>query len=774
MEAGIAEQPDEAVPIAQSEVGRHQAPGRRTRVPGHDVDEKLVRTVRAEGTRNQHADRTGRAYDSSHLAKRGRRIGKEHQRHLRYGDVELRIAEWQRCRITAPPVNVGTNPSGHGEHGVAEIGSRNRASTTDSLRRHPSDDAGTARHVKDTLAVGDPDRIEQPRRPLSKERGHEHRLVRLGGLRRELERLLLGIGHRPSLCPGFRAGIGQLTHSGPATTARAGDNAGVEVEKLISAGASALNEGRWRDAQSAFETALTAGSHPVALDGLGEAFWWLGDPRRSNELREQAYARFRRQGDSTRAILAALGVAVTYEANFGNNQAAMGWVARAGRLLNGEEDPLAAWVWGTRAYLTTELATAIHLYERALAAARATKDIDLELWSMSGLGERLVLSGEVATGMSLIDEAMAGTLGGEYTRLDTVVFTSCDMLVACDAAHDLERASRWCEIADRFIATYGCPFLYARCRTIYGGLLVTTGRWPEAERELAMAIDMSAGAGPPVSADAHARMADLRLRQGRIEEAVSLLSGHEDQTRAQLAAAAVRLARGDPAGAVALLRRRLAKAIQGQIGSAPALALLVRASLELGEIEAAREAAQRLAVLATGQGSAHIEALAALSEGYVSIAMDECENGVARLETALGLFVSLGMPHEAARARLELARALANTQPDAAISEAESALATFDRIGARSDADATAALLRTLGVTPPSSRHGDGELTGRERQVLVLLAVGLSNPEIAARLHISRKTVAHHVSSVLTKLGVRNRTEAVARAGTATASRAQR
>jgi DNA-binding CsgD family transcriptional regulator/tetratricopeptide (TPR) repeat protein len=565
--------------------------------------------------------------------------------------------------------------------------------------------------------------------------------------------------------------IGQVTHSPRVDNAGMGnppavadDPAGAppDVSGRLAAARAAMDAGRWRDARDGYAAVLDVAPSATAMDGIGEALWWLGEPAESLVWRERAYTAFRRDGQADLAAMAALGIAITYQANFGNAAAAAGWAARAERASAGAGGALDGWVWMTRGYLSPDAGLARELNLRALDAARAAGDVDLELCALSGLGEALVARGDVDEGLAFVDEAMAGVLAGEYRRLETVVYICCDMLVACELAADLRRATEWCRVADRFIADYGCPFLYARCRVLYGAVLLTTGRWAAAEDELTQAIRMADGAGPAILAEAHARLAELRLRQGRLEEAEALLRGHDELVVALRPAAAARLARGQTAVAVGLLERRLRHPAKCQTEDAATLALLVEALLAHGDPDAAAAAAARLDALPAATRGGHAGALATFAAARVAAARGSREAPDA-LAAAADRFAALGLPHEAARVRLTLARAVSGTQPAMAVAEATAALTAFRRLGAAADADACAALLRSLGA---SARAGTatGVLTGREREVLRLIALGLSNPEIAERLFISRKTAAHHVSNILAKLGVRNRAEAVAHA----------
>lgn len=120
----------------------------------------------------------------------------------------------------------------------------------------------------------------------------------------------------------------------------------------------------------------------------------------------------------------------------------------------------------------------------------------------------------------------------------------------------------------------------------------------------------------------------------------------------------------------------------------------------------------------------------------------------------------LGCPYEAARASAERGHE----------SELRSALETFTELGARPAAALAARSLRELGVRNiprgprPTTREHAAHLTPREVEVLAAIAQGLRNAEIAQRHVVSTRTVDHQVSSILAKLDVRSRLDAVARA----------
>src|SRR5262249_43364640 len=128
-------------------------------------------------------------------------------------------------------------------------------------------------------------------------------------------------------------------------------------------------------------------------------------------------------------------------------------------------------------------------------------------------------------------------------------------------------------------------------------------------------------------------------------------------------------------------------------------------------------------------------------------------------EEAAAIWQGLGVPYH---------RALALSA--GSIDAQREALTILEQLGAGPLAALVRHRLRELGVQGiprrprASTLENPAGLTAREIQVLGLLVKGHTNNELARRLHISAKTVDHHVSAILQKLEVRSRTEAVAAA----------
>jgi DNA-binding CsgD family transcriptional regulator len=547
-----------------------------------------------------------------------------------------------------------------------------------------------------------------------------------------------------------------------------------DTESTLAAAQQALAAGEWSSARELFESALQEEETPEALLGLGNALWWLDEAEESFRCRTRAYARFRERANAGtargrnafQAATVALQLATHYGGNLGNTAAAQGWLERAARLVDEFElSALEGWVLLGRAAAVTsggDPRTGEALARQARERGRRDGDADLELCAMGALGGALVLTGRVEEGARLLDEAMAGALAEGDP--ETVVLTSCVTFICCSRASELKRAAQWIRAAEEFNNQYGSAHLYAMCRIHYANVLFATGEWAAAEAELLAALErLASTAEPLVRGDALSALAQLRLAQGRLEEAERLLEGLEDHGSAVQPRAGARLERGEPELAASLLRRRLREISEDRLESAPLVELLTEAELAQGATRTALDRARGLAELGARLDGEVIVGHGERALGRALAAAGDRDEAVRHLERALEAFARLELPLEASRTRFLLAQTIVSGERETAIAEARTALASFERFGAGRDADAAAAFLRSLGLKAARSgpRRADG-LTKREAEVLGLLAEGLSNREIADRLFLTRKTVENHVARVLSKLDLGGRAEAAA------------
>lgn len=533
----------------------------------------------------------------------------------------------------------------------------------------------------------------------------------------------------------------------------------------IADGQAAMKAGRWQAAADSFTRALTSEVRAEALLGLGQALWWLGDAGRAMARLEEAYAAFTERDEPPWAAACALRIAFHQRAHLANPAAAQGWFARATRLIDTHAlDFLQGEHLLMQSYLEPNGAKAETAARGALACGRTSGDRDLELSALSQLGASLVDQGRVDEGMTLLGEAMAACLGRETDNLETIVFANCTTMVACVRCADFARAAQWARAGKQLAERHGIPYLDIECRAVYAEVQFSLGHWPEATDLARATMAMAEGHAPAYQSAGAAILARIRLAEGRLEEAERLLAGLEAYDVCVPVLASLQLRQGRTAAARDYVTRRVEIIGDDCLECVAMVELLGEVDLAEGDDSRACERARHL----IGLGDrTHSRLATARGERLHGRGLARSSVDAARLAfgRALETFSGLGMRYEVALTHYAAAIASGESSPDLAALDARAALRGFEALGAAGDADLAVALLRSLGqAAVRGGPKGLPMLTQREREVLALVGEGLSNPQIAERLFVSRKTVEHHVAHVLSKLGVRTRAQAAAEA----------
>lgn len=549
-----------------------------------------------------------------------------------------------------------------------------------------------------------------------------------------------------------------------------------DAAAAVRAGREALAHRRWEDARERFEAALESGETAEALEGLGNAIERLGDVLGSLVHRERAYLLFRRSGAAEDAARVAISVGLVYASERGEYAVANGWFRRARGLLEAlepgtEHARLAIWEAHLAFIHHDDVAAAREQLDRGLTLARS---LDLEEYCVVGLGLEgllLVAEGRVGDGMARLDEATTAAVAGELSDPDAMGNTCCYALRACEQVQDFERAAQWLARVAEFNRRVRIPLFVTYCRNHYVAILTWRGAYAEAEAELEAVVREAGEQAPTVLPEVDARLGELRRRQGRHAEAAACFARAEAHPLAALGRAALALDQDDPRSAVELVRRFLRR-LPGtdRISRGPAWPLLVSACCALGEHEDAAEALAELRALAEAAPTEALQAAHAAAEGTLALCAGDAEAAGCSWADAVYRFERAGAPYETAAARLGLARAqLALGRRADAEDEARAALAAYERLGAAGEAARAAGLLARIAAPTEGADSAGGAaseppdpLTRRQVEVVRLVALGLSNKEIGARLFLSELTVKRHVADILTRLDLPSRAAAAA------------
>ncbi|MBV8756328.1 MAG: response regulator transcription factor [Deltaproteobacteria bacterium] len=451
----------------------------------------------------------------------------------------------------------------------------------------------------------------------------------------------------------------------------------------------ALAEGRAAFARRAWEVAYTrladadaAGALVDAADlaALGEAALWTARPAESIAARQRAFALYvdADQRDAAARVAADLFINFIVRGKFACGG---GWLAKARRLVDGRPDASALGYVAAMEALgliaVGKLDDGAACATTAMQAGSEHHDQDSFTLGQTFMACVLVRRGQTDEAMKLFDEAMATATSGELGALATGV-VYCRTLCTCLDQMDYRRAHEWTETIEQSRGGTGLP---GDCRAHFASVLTATGDWQRAETEARTACEEAMRFDFGHVGLAAYELGVLSLRKGELASAEAAFKrAHELGALAQPGVSLLRLAHGDASAALASIESACASTPSDPLSRARLLPAKIEIALAAGDLAGARTAASELAAIA--ERIPTLAGAAAEGSGRVAAASGSHADAIADLRRSCRFWLDAGMPFEAARARRELANALAASGDGAgAALEAQVAREAFERLG---------------------------------------------------------------------------------------------